>query len=1095
MTALQSIGSMPGVSMTFSKSTLLLLLLSFGSPCSAADLASRLEFFEKRIRPLLADNCYQCHSVRAQSPKAGLLLDSRARMLAGGDSGPAIVPGEPNQSRLVQAVEYVELQMPPRKKLAAAEIDAVRRWIADGAVWPEEPEPQSDGPVTARFDWEQRAANHWCWQPINAISPPQVADREWVRNPIDQFVLSRLESVGLMPAEDADRYALIRRLSFDLIGLPPTDEEVRRFVNDDTPNATERLVDRLLASPHFGEKWARHWMDLVRYAETCGHEFDYPLPHAWKYRDYLIRAFNADVPYDEFIAEHIAGDLLANPRRHPDRNTNESILGTGFWFLGEAVHGPTDVRGDEADRIDNAIDVFGKTFLGLTIACARCHDHKFDPISAADYYALAGFLQSSRRQEALLDPHAKIAAASARLAELRDQGRPHFQQLAQAGPGGEQLAKYLLKELSGTVTELPKHAEDTDAAQKQDAEDFNHPLHLWFRLRNVPEHEFAESVKQLSEQHATAETAWNEFIAGSKLLFDFRDGWDGWSRSGTAFGENENPVESADWDVSARPLGVECPATVSSGLLGKNQQGVLRSPTFSLDQAHVHYFLRARKSRIRLIIDGFVMDTYNPLLFQDATLEEVDTKGRWQWQTQFRDLHLHLGHRAHIELIDHGDGAFAVQQIRTSDSADVPPHPSWIVGRVLQQMPSTRAELAAAFGVAWEETLEVWRQGSLDGDQANWINWAFQQQFLSIPKEVAWEAICAEAHQLDDQTPSPERALAMIDGTAEDEAVHIRGSHKNLGDVVPRRFLLAISGTEQSPLSEGSGRLELARRVTSDGDALTARVAVNRLWHHLMGRGLVPSVDDFGVMGQPPTHPELLDWLAQDFLDGGWSIKRAIRQIVLSSTYRQSSKPRADAADVRGIDPDNQWYHAAAVRRLTAESIRDATLSVAGSLDRQMYGPSIPIYLTEFMQGRGRPAKSGPLDGHGRRSIYLEVRRNFLSPMMLAFDMPIPFSAMGRRSVSNVPAQSLIMMNHPLVHQQSKQLGQLWHNDPTVPVDDRLDALYFRVLGRPLTAAERQPLLEYLRRQGVNQNGQPTLQAWTATAHALLNTKEFIFLR
>jgi hypothetical protein len=296
--------------------------------------------------------------------------------------------------------------------LSPEEIAVLTKWVELGVPWPKD-EPAGTAGSDKVFNLEARRKARWCWQPVKPQTPSAVKDADWPRQPLDRFILARLEEKGLAPAKPADRPALIRRAHFDLIGLPPTAEEVEAFVNDPSSKAFEKVVDRLLDSPHFGERWARHWMDLVRYAETFGHEFDYPIPHATLYRDYLIRALNADVPYNQLVVEHLAGDLLAEPRQHPTDGYNESIIGTGFWWFGEATHAPVDVKGDEAGRVDNQIDVMTKTFLGLTVACARCHDHKFDAISTKDYYALAGYLKSSRRQEAMLDPHGKIAKAAA----------------------------------------------------------------------------------------------------------------------------------------------------------------------------------------------------------------------------------------------------------------------------------------------------------------------------------------------------------------------------------------------------------------------------------------------------------------------------------------------------------------------------------------------------------------------------------------------------------------------------------------------------------------------------------------------------------
>ncbi|NOY00515.1 MAG: DUF1549 domain-containing protein, partial [Verrucomicrobia bacterium] len=402
---------------------------------SAADTPGRagLEFFENKIRPVLADKCYRCHSVDAKKLKAGLMLDHRSRILKGGDSGASIKPGVPDKSLLIETIIYdnADLQMPPKSKLADAVVADFKKWVAMGAPWPEEEAPMrsADSAVieVEGFDIEKRRASHWSWQPITLPELPAVKNASWSNEAIDRFILADLEEKSLLPAEEADPSIWLRRVYFDLIGLPPSPEEIESFrlSREKHPQpilVQQAVVDHLLASPHFGERWARHWMDMARFAETAGHEFDYPIADAWRYRDYLIRAFNEDLPYDQFLTEHFAGDLLEHPRRHPETQTNESILATGFWFLNETVHAPTDVLADESDRMDNQIDVFGKTFLGLTLGCARCHDHKFDAISTADYYALCGMVQSSRRQAGFLDPHGKIAKAAEAARQLHRQG-------------------------------------------------------------------------------------------------------------------------------------------------------------------------------------------------------------------------------------------------------------------------------------------------------------------------------------------------------------------------------------------------------------------------------------------------------------------------------------------------------------------------------------------------------------------------------------------------------------------------------------------------------------------------------------------------
>jgi hypothetical protein len=380
----------------------LALLFVCWTVCAADPSPADLEFFEKKIRPLLVESCQKCHGPDKQ--QGGLRLDSRTVAFQGGDNGPPIEPGKPAESLLIEAVNYDgDIKMPPKGKLPDEQIALLTEWVKRGAPWPADRTPAGGG-NDGEFDLAARKAEQWCFRSLQSPAPPAVHNKDWPQSPIDRFLLSKLEAAGLSPAPPADKRTLLRRVTYDLIGLPPTPEEIDAFLADESPRAFERVVNRLLDSPHYGERWGRHWLDLVRFAETHGHEFDFEIPHAYEYRDYVIRAFNADVPYNQFVIEHVAGDLLTEPRTHPAEHFNESIIGTGFWFLGEAKHSPVDVRADEADRVDNQIDVFSKTFLAQTVACARCHDHKFDAISTRDYYALKGFLQSSRFQVACVDP-------------------------------------------------------------------------------------------------------------------------------------------------------------------------------------------------------------------------------------------------------------------------------------------------------------------------------------------------------------------------------------------------------------------------------------------------------------------------------------------------------------------------------------------------------------------------------------------------------------------------------------------------------------------------------------------------------------------
>ncbi|MEM1295037.1 MAG: DUF1549 domain-containing protein, partial [Verrucomicrobiota bacterium] len=387
-----------------------------------ANSAEQLEFFESRIRPILANECYSCHSNESKKIKGGLFLDSKWGWETGGDAGPAIFPGNLDESLLIDAVRRTEEivdAMPPKSALTEQQIADLEKWVEMGAPDPRPKVEEKEG-LVEEFDLEKRFNEHWSWRPVQEPATPAVKNAAWPKSEIDRFVLAKLEAAGLEPAKMADDRTWLRRVYFDLIGLPPTLEQIREAES----KTREQIVDELLASPRFGEKWARHWMDLVRYAETSGHEFDYPIPGAHEYRDYLIRALNADLPYDDFIREHLAGDLLQNPRRNPEEQFNESVLGTGFWYFHDATHAPTDVLQDESDHQDSQIDVMGKTFLGLTIACARCHDHKFDAISTADYYALTGYLHSSARTEYPIDVDRTRENTAKRQRQLRAQAAP-----------------------------------------------------------------------------------------------------------------------------------------------------------------------------------------------------------------------------------------------------------------------------------------------------------------------------------------------------------------------------------------------------------------------------------------------------------------------------------------------------------------------------------------------------------------------------------------------------------------------------------------------------------------------------------------------
>jgi transposase-like protein len=1132
----------------------------------------------------------------------------------------------------VSASDPVDRMPPEGEPLSGEEIGVLRAWIAQGAQY----------------------ERHWSLEPIERVEPPP-AEGPWGERAIDAFVLARLREAELEPGPVADRRTLIRRLSLDITGLPPTPEEVEAFVRDVREDALERLVDRLLDSPAFGERWARHWLDLMRYAETYGHEFDYPIEHAYQYRDYVIRALNADVPYDDFVTEHIAGDLLENPRRHPEHGFNESILGTGFWWLSQGTHGPTDVRADEAERIDNQIDVLSKAFMATTVSCARCHDHKFDPITQKDYYGLSGYVQSSRRQQAYLDPDGRIAAVADELEALDREARAVAEvelrpELADAGKNLPKLLLASLEVLRGepgageappadttitfesfdgdsyqgwtvegdAFTDKPSPNGDgfleghgtargagfanthfrfpgensVDADKRQGrllSEPFtierdyihfligggNHAGKTGLRLlvdnevvreatgtNTIELHARHFDVADLRGQTARIELidrvsgGWGntrvdeirlsdelyvdrpkrrsvsavaaEFgvdgrvldrwvlavqavdpgdrshvlhvllgaVEGDDLLAWVREGvrgreerlertaplaefahQDQWFATGWAFGQPGSQREPGAWHAPGRHARLTMAAGPDSSALAPELTGTLRSPTFEIERPWL--LARARgQGRLRLIIDGYHLDEYNALLFDDV-IQDIDSDD-WVWRAH--KLEAYVGHRAHYEMIDdRRDGGVAVSDLRWSNSADTPSDDAMVFQRLAGSVLQSPAQVAGAYGRALERVAG----GGTDEFGIRLANWILGARLVERPARL--ESIHSEFAGVAAGSPTPMRALAMADGTGEDEYIFIRGDHRQEGETAPRGFLTVL-GCEPISIGEaGSGRLDLARMLLDDSNPFPARVMANRVWHHLMGRGIVATTDDFGLLGKSPTHPELLDHLASRFRDDlDWSVKALIREIVLSRTYRLASAPLSERA--RTIDPDNLLWSVRTPKRLDGEALRDSILAVSGGLDPRMYGPPVPVHLTRFMTGRGRPGKSGPVDGDGRRSVYLEVRRNFLNPMMQTFDAPVPHSTMGKRNESNVPAQSLILLNAPFVTGQAEKLAERLQREGE-SAEARIELLYELALSRVPTGEERDAALAF-----VSEIVDGETDPWVQLCHVVFNLKEFSFI-
>ncbi|MEX0288372.1 MAG: PSD1 and planctomycete cytochrome C domain-containing protein [Flavobacteriaceae bacterium] len=948
--------------------------------------------FNFHVKPILVQNCYLCHGPDPSSRKADLRLDTyKGATALLEEGGQAIVPGRPSKSVLIHRINHKEEDqvMPPPEsnyKLSSREKALLEKWIDQGAEW----------------------KDHWSF-----IKPETNIGLTDMRA-IDRLIDHQIEQKGLKKSPQATKNALIRRVSYLITGLPPTPEAVENFLTDNSPDAYSNMVNTYLDAPAFGERWARHWMDLVRYAETKGHEFDYAITGAWKYRDYLIRAFNEDVPYDQFLKEHLAGDLLSEVRYSGDTGISESPLATAFYAMGEGTHSPVDIKQDEADRIDNMIDVTSKTFQGLTVACARCHDHKFDPILTADYYSMYGIMESTRFSPVSADRTADQQMAAKEIEEVKN---------------------YIEKLIAKT----------------------------WHDVQ-------AGSEPSLAKKGSDRSTSPGSY----QLLGDFRNkDLNGWRSDGLAFG-NVTTLGEPLIDGAGNLIGLDR-GRASSRRVANEVFGALRSPNIVLEKDFIGIRARGNRSTLRIIIDNFQL-IQNPIY--GGLQQGVNESG---WYNYVFDVSAWKGHKAYIEVLP---GGFKTHSYELPEDAYI------------------EVEYAISYENTWPEEVEyTWATTATHPKEKlsrTWVNEINEQLKKGRLREDFKElkSLVDSSTQLAAQLKDTSFFYGIKEGFGINSPVFIRGNYQDPSeDLVSRGFLSTLS-KDSSFQTKGSGRLELAEAMLNKDNPLTSRVMVNRIWHLLFGKGIVETVDNFGAQGKLPSHPELLDFLAVKFQQDGWSVKNMIRYIVNSEAFQRST---VRDEELTSKDPTNQYLASFPLRRLEAEAIRDAILSVTGNLNSKLYGPPVPTYLTEFMQGRGRPASSGPLDGDGRRSIYLEVRRNFLEPMMITFDRPIPFSTFGKRNVTNVPAQSLIIMNDPFVASQAELMAKKVLSQPALNLDQRIDWIYQRAFSRKPTTEEIEKartfisMLEQEHQEGEEQLTRELL-VWKSYCHSIFNLKEFIFL-
>ncbi len=1008
-----------------------LLAATFQTGHAAPLTETQREFFESRIRPILAQECYECHS-EATKAKGGLLLDSRPGWEKGGDSGPVIDLGMPDDSLLLRSIshELPDLKMPKAgAQLEPQIVEDFRTWIAMGA-----PDPRDTPPTPEQLekdtDWKAisaRRAQWWSFQPVKKSDVPEVAG---VTHPVDRFIRDRLAKEGLSPSERADPRTLVRRLYFNLIGLPPTPEQTIEFLaasQQDPEKAATLLVDQLLKDPAFGEKWARHWMDWTRYADTHGSEGDPVIPHASQYRDYLIRALNEDVPYNQLLLEHFAGDLLETPRLDAAKKINESALGLGHLRM--VFHGfaPTDALDERVRFTDDQINTVTKAFLGLTVSCARCHDHKFDAISQADYYALFGIFSSALPATIAVDAPGVLEQHRDELAALKPAIR-------------QQLAAAWSASLPKATTDWEKHLSGKN--------DLGPALTLLAGIRpagcDAPGiAKLRETVKkQLPPEELSAAKRWDLSDPAHFAT---------WSRYGEGLSGAE-PAPSGEFTLtSTKPdsktvVQSILPAGAYSHLLSTKHRGVLASSPFDLDGEYdLHLLVNGEGSSVRYVVQHYP---------RSGTVYPVTDLGSPDWQWIKYDLNYWKGDNLHLELATAGDAPILVSSddrswfgirdavlVKKGDPAPAKPeHESLaaLFGSSDDPIPANFEEACALYTKVLQKILADWSAASpaLDDAGALFLNEALQagifpNTLTSLPESL--QSLVTRYRQLEADIPLPTRAPGVFERPGIDQPLFVRGDHKQPGPPVPRRFLEELDGTPYT--TKGTGRLEFARDLVDAKNPFTSRVIVNRIWHHLFGEGIVPTVDNLGRLGEQPSHPALLDFLADRFRnEQDWSLKTLIRDLVLTETWRQAGAPSPRALE---IDPANALLSSYPLRRLEAEAIRDGFLAVSGQLDRTAFGPPV---------GGGTP----------RRSVYLRVKRNDLEPLLTTFDFPVPASSVGRRDVTNVPAQSLTLLNDPFLIDQAKKWSSMMRSSLPPGADDEtlIRHLFERALTRPPTPAE-----------------------------------------
>lgn len=914
-------------------------LLAMASLGHCAD--ERIAFFETHIRPVLVERCYECHSSAANKSQGELLLDSRTAMLEGGTSGPALIPNDPNNSLIMEALRYQSLEMPPSGKLDDSLIAKFDQWIRMGA-----PDPRElSGPASGlpKVDWTA-ADNHWAFRPVADRVPVPFVNADWANNALDAFVHTKLRQADIDPSPPISKSTWLRRVSFDLVGLPPTPEQLQAFIEDDRPDAFERVVDRLLASSRYGERHGRHWLDLARYADSNGADENHAYPVAWRYRDYVVQAMNADVPYDRFILEQMAGDLLP---ADSEAERGRLLTATGFLVIGPKMLAEQDKPKLVADLVDEQLDTFGKVFMGLTLGCARCHDHKFDPIKSEDYYALAGVFHSTKSMR-----HLEFVS------KWNERELPN-QQLTQQIAEKTRLISQVEAELTPLDTELRRKLFETQLGQLQQ-------LLRWRTQSHTPTTAELESLKLSEKQSARFE----KFLS------------------------------LADW---------------------KSKQS----------------FEPLEDELIKLVPDRDTITTSEQLI------EGFSQALRQAWQ--------------------------AVQNVERDEQGDI-----------------KKPRLAKLYG-------------SLYGGRGPFEDPKNLEAVVSDEDKQRLVPLQQRLAELKKALPTLDQAMAADDGPVKLVAINVRGNHlQTAGEPLPRQVpqILQSATTSVHFPNEQSGRLELAQWLTDPRHPLTARVMTNRIWQYHFGEGLVRSASNFGLRGEQPTHPELLEYATNRFMAQGWSQKALHRQIVLSASYRMASDQTETG---KTKDPDNRLLWRMNRRRLEVEPLRDSLLVVADGCDWRIGGQAEAIYGAKFEDTQ----ETRTLHDAARRTIYLPVNRAALEEFFATFDYVDSAVSLEKRPVTTVPHQALYMMNHRLAMHAGYRVAQRLEQHSSDDLQ-RLAFAYAICFARAPTSVEITAAQDFLARQRgslASTTGAPpenhtdkSLEPWIRLCRSLLLTSEFIYV-